>query len=376
MKKLALFLAATLLAACSTISTPTPSPSGTPSPNQTAVSSLQSPIPATESPTSTPVPPTNTPEPTTTPAPTFLQLTSGGCCSQPFFSSDGSQVWYIDHPSEADPAGIWGVSVTGGSPQFISSRPAYYSQDGQYIVYPENNQTYIERLATGERWIPPLVDGRFVSISPDSNLIAWQVNSSVFSFDSRAVDIWVASIDGSNPRQIVRVVGGSLGGWFPDSQRVLITRRDSAGADPFLSVLNLVDGSLTDLVQSRTLRGGLVSPGGGWVAYQITLSGNPESDGFWVIPSGGGTPVRLSTFGPYRWRSEGKLVVVPFEYGAASHRLVEIDIVTGLTRTLTDPATQPFRIANGDWAIAPDGQSIVFLSADDRNLWLISLPNP
>jgi Tol biopolymer transport system component len=213
-----------------------------------------------------------------------------------------------------------------------------------------------------------------VYISPDSSLIAWQVNSSVFSFDSRAVDIWVAALDGSNPRQAMRVVGGSLGNWFPDSQRVLITRRESAGADPFLSVLNIADGSLTDLVQSPTLRGGLVSPGGGWVAYQITLSGNADNDGFWVIPSSGGPPTRLSTFGPYRWRSEGKLIVVPFEYGTPSNRLVEIDVTSGETRALTDPATQPFRIANGDWTISPDGQTIVFLSADDRNLWRITLP--
>jgi hypothetical protein len=128
-------------------------------------------------------------------------------------------------------------------------------------------------------------------------------------------------------------------------------------------------------VQSPTLRGGLVSPEGGWVAYQITMSGNPESDGFWVVASGGGTPVKLSAFGPYRWRSEGKLVVVPFEYqlGNSTHRLIEIDVASGEVRNLTDPAVLSFRIANGDWTLSRNGQYMVFLSADDRNLWLIDL---
>jgi hypothetical protein len=46
----------------------------------------------------------------------------------------------------------------------------------------------------------------------------------------------------------------------------------------------------------------------------------------------------------------------------------------GAARALTDPRFIPFRIAAGDWALSPDGNRIAFVSAADRNLWLIELP--
>ena len=49
------------------------------------------------------------------------------------------------------------------------------------------------------------------------------------------------------------------------------------------------------------------------------------------------------------------------------------DVTTGEQRILTDPA-QPFRIANDDWHVSPDGRHVVFWNADDSALWLISLP--
>jgi Tol biopolymer transport system component len=319
--------------------------------------------------------PSLAPSPTPLPAP--RQLTSGGCCVQPFWSPDGAEVWFIDHPSESAQAGLWGVGVAGGEPHFVAERLGGYSADGSLLVYPDGGQTVIERVATGERWVVP-TEGRAISISPDSSQIAWQVNSSIFSFDRRAVDIWVANIDGGGARQVVRLVGGGLSGWFPDGQHLLVTHRESAGSNPILSVLALADGTLRPLATSRNLRGTSISPGGGWVAYQITFSGDPSIDGIWITSSDGAVSTRLSLFGPYRWRSEGRLVIVPLESaaGATSHRLVEAEAATGQMTPLTDPSLTPFRIANGDWAISPDGRHMVFLNDADRNLWLIALPEP
>src|SRR5574341_197337 len=361
-------LATILLTACVATSTPTPSPAGTPSPGPDLRPTGVRP----NAPTS---PPTNTPAPSPTPAPGLVQLTSGGCCVQPFWSPDGSEVWFLDHPSESAQAGLWGVSVHGGEPHFVTDRLGNYSADGSLLAYPQGSKTYVERVATGERWVVP-AEGRSVSISPDSTQIAWQVNSSIFSFDRRAVDIWIANIDGGNPRQIIRLIGGGLSGWFPDGQHLLVTRREEAGADPILSVLSIANGTVRPLATNRNLRGASISPGGGWVAYQITFSGDPSIDGIWITASDGSDSTRLDLFGPYRWRSEGKLLIVPFEYAAGtnSHRLVEADAATGQTYPLTDPAMTPFRIANGDWAVSPDGRRVVLLNADDRNLWLIELP--
>jgi hypothetical protein len=49
----------------------------------------------------------------------------------------------------------------------------------------------------------------------------------------------------------------------------------------------------------------------------------------------------------------------------------------GQPEPLTDPAVTPFKVANGDWSVSPDGQHIVFVSAADHNLWLLTgFPEP
>jgi Tol biopolymer transport system component len=45
-------------------------------------------------------------------------------------------------------------------------------------------------------------------------------------------------------------------------------------------------------------------------------------------------------------------------------------------RALTDPALTPFRVAGGDWSPSPDGNRVVFVSADDHNLWVMDVPLP
>jgi Tol biopolymer transport system component len=296
---------------------------------------------------------------------------------QPYWSPDGKQVWFIDHPAPDQPAGVWGVPLTGGDPQFISDRPGYYSKDGQYFTYPEKKVTYIQNASTGERWSLPVVAGRFVAISPDSTKIAWQVNSSVFNLDGRTVDIWIANLDGSDPHQAVRLVGGGLSGWFPDSNRLLVTTRASAGADPQVNIFNSADGSLTPLQTIKGLRGLSLSPNGAWLAYTVTFSGDATQDGLWVMPTTPkSAPIHLNTFGSFRWRNDSQLLVVPLDtiVGKPSHRLLQINLPDPTIQALTDPAITPFRIANGDWTVSPNGSTFVFLSETDHNLWALELP--
>jgi Tol biopolymer transport system component len=70
------------------------------------------------------------------------------------------------------------------------------------------------------------------------------------------------------------------------------------------------------------------------------------------------------------------LLVIPLNANAASHRLLEIDVASGAVRALTDPALMPFRVAGGDWSPSPDGNQVVFVSADDHNLWVMDVPLP
>jgi hypothetical protein len=70
----------------------------------------------------------------------------------------------------------------------------------------------------------------------------------------------------------------------------------------------------------------------------------------------------------------GEAVPVTVAVREAVGVAVAVLVAAGVAAPFTDPALTPFRIANGDWAVSLDGSQIVFLSADDRNLWLIALP--
>jgi hypothetical protein len=84
---------------------------------------------------------------------------------------------------------------------------------------------------------------------------------------------------------------------------------------------------------------------------------------------------KLELVGSARWRDANRLVIIPFEMGAASHRLWQYDVQTGASTWLTDPAALPFRVLAGEWSISPTGEHIVFLNAEDQALWLLRLPD-
>ncbi len=340
-------------------------------------------VPVTFPPTFTPTPtitmtPTPTATPTATPFPKAVlwQLTDGGCCVRPFWSPDGSQVWYIDKPSADAAGGIWGVDVARDGPrlpEFISGQLGIYSPDGSLVAFPEGQVTYIVRPATGERWAAGN-GGRSLVFSPDSQQIAWQASSSQVNFDVRQTSIWVADSDGGNAREITRLAGGGLVSWFPDGEYLLISGRDSDAGQGFLARLSLADGSITMFVQSPGLRSTTLDPAGEWVAYMVVFSGDSERDGLWVARVDGSFSAHLDVFGAYHWRAGGQLLVVPQRTLFGSHQFLVVDAATRQSRVLTDPARLPLRIAGGDWALAADGARVVFVSAEDRNLWVVALP--
>ena len=363
--------AALLLAACA--STPLP-PLNTRAP-VVVTATVAPPAPPSPMlfPSLTPPPLQNrTPEPTLTPAPVLRPLTSGGCCVQPAFSPDGSQVWYVDKPDVSQPAGLWAVPVLGGPPAFVTDRLGIFSPDGTLVAYPQAGDTYIERWATGERWRVPAA-GRAVAFSPDGTQIAWQTASSSINFDRRRVDLWVAAVDGSDARLVISLVGGGLAGWFPDG-RLLATGSLKLNDPALILAVTPATGDAVEIAPAAHVRGLLLSPAGGWLAYQVSFSGDAAQDGLWLRPLAGGEPKRAPVFGAYRWRAEGRLLVVPLEAVGGSQRLVEVDAATGAAANLTDPRVTAFRIAAGDWDLAPDGRRLVFVNAADHNVWLLELP--
>jgi Tol biopolymer transport system component len=253
----------------------------------------------------------------------------------------------------------------------------------QLRAFPQSGQTVVERLDNfqpleGQRWVIPN-SGRSVSFSPDGQWIAWTAGQPGPPFDTALREIWVSRADGSQARQVYKERNGSFAGWFPDDRLLVSGRLESPEEGQAYWVLSLeetpgVQAGLIELARGGRLRGASISPDGTWMAYMVTSSEDPAQDGLWVVDTHTGQRRRLDLFGGYRWQDGDSLLVVPLDISQPIHQLWQVEAASGQSIPLTDPAVTPFKIANGDWSVSPDGQKIVFVSANDHNIWLLSLP--
>jgi hypothetical protein len=306
----------------------------------------------------------------------LTQLTTGGCCPGPFWSGDSQQVLYIDKPNATAPVGIYGVDISEPQmPQLVSPRIAHYAQGMSLLIELEPGSTTIERVSDEERWTVP-AGGAPVTISPNQVRVAWQEGNTGSPFGSGATRIKVADFDGTGEQSVAAVNRGSVSGWLSDDVLLLTARSTSGTLERVLYSLSVPSGELTELARAENLRGQTPSPDGAWVAYYVAPNPDPSENGLWLIRSDGSeqTQVPPELFGAYQWRDGHRLLIVPFRPNAESHELWEFDANTLEARRLTDPETTPFKINDGDWAVSPDGQKVVFVSAQDRNLRLLSLP--
>jgi dipeptidyl aminopeptidase/acylaminoacyl peptidase len=210
-------------------------------------------------------------------------------------------------------------------------------------------------------------------LSPGRKHIAWQVSNDA-PFERLITHVWVADLDGSNARPVATLPRGSLGGWISDGVLLLRGRETLESRDQILSTLSLADGKTVELVRSERVRGSLVAPNGQWMAYFVALDEDPAQNGLWVVRTDGTERRQLERelFGSYQWQDNRRLLIIPFRPEATFHELWEVDVETGGTRRVTDPAITPFKIANGDWRVSPDGRHVAFVESRDRNLWVIT----
>ena len=72
----------------------------------------------------------------------LTQLTTDGCCTSPFWSTDSQQVLYIDKPDAASPVGIYGVDITQPQiSQLVTPRVALYTQGMSFLIDLESGST-------------------------------------------------------------------------------------------------------------------------------------------------------------------------------------------------------------------------------------------
>ncbi len=349
-----------------------PVPSATP-----AVISGSGALPTPEVTVLPPTLPAETPTPTVA-AITIRPLTQNGCCVQPFWSPDSQQVLFIDRPDPQSPAGIWGVPLTGGQPALWSERLGIYSPDLALLAYPARGATVVERLADRQRWTINN-GGRSLSFAPDSRRVAWTAGQSGPPFDTAVRQVWVSAVDGTQARRVIDLVGGSFLGWLPDGRLLISSRLPAPESGQVISALTLPAEPGAPPVQQELVRGERlgsfsVSPGGSWLAYVVSFTADPSQSGLWLVNTTGGQPQRIAAFGSFRWRDDGRLLLVPLDLDHDRHSLLQIDAAGAAITTLIEPTQPDFKIANGDWSVSPDGQWLVFLSANDQNLWLVTLP--
>ncbi len=350
--------------------TPTPVP---PTATNTATATSTS----TETPTLTPTPTeTSTPTPTPTPAPELQQLTTGGCCSQPFFSADNQQVLFIDKPSANDPVGIYGVTITNPetTPRLVSDIIGFRSKNQAFIASAEGPLIRVIEAATDESWLIN-TGGNWPIFSQNGRRLLWVASDLEGPYDQRQSDVWLADSDGDNQQRLFTTFGARNAEWFPDNERILMIGRDlPSDEERVLFIYDVETGNRTNLYSHDQIRGGDISPGGQWVTYFVTFADDPTENGLWIVDaeSGQRRKIELPTFGDYQWRDDNTLIFIPFRESVdKSMQLWQIDANSGALTPLIEPSALSFSISNGDWDISPDGQYITFVNSEDQNIWLI-----
>ena len=315
----------------------------------------------------------------TTPTPTPLAsalpmpITTGGCCANPFWSLDSDWVLFLDQ-RESTHAGLYAVPSSGGEALLVHDRVGTYSSDLALIAYLENGQTIVERWVDGVRWIIPN-QGREVFFSPSGENLCWSMISSGVTFPNlRQRAIWVSANDGSDAREVVTVTGGEFLGWAEDEDAILVSGRLAPDLPAGIWRIELETGAGLLLYEIEVPLRALVSPGGEQIAF-IQAFEESGRNGLWVAQADGGGSQRLDVFGAFRWLDDDHLAVIPMDLDADSPSLWRVTL-GGESERWVGLGSSGQRIVNNDWTISPDASRLVFRSAGDDSLWVITLPEP
>jgi hypothetical protein len=283
-------------------------------------------------------------------------------------------VLFLDRPRIDAQPGLYGVPIAGSDPRLINPQVGIYSNDFTLVAYKEQGYTYVERWADGTRWTIPNL-GRPVHFSPSGQRLAWDIHSEGIGHpDLRQHSIWVSQQNGSEARQIISVQGGSFVGWLVNEEQIIVTGRLAPYTTGGIWRVDVDSGEATLLMEVERPRDLLISPEGGWLAFTIRFEQGEGRNGLWVLNTADGQARRLEAYGSYRWRSEGQLLVIPFQPDA-DLAFWQYDAATGDGSQLTDPDVFDFEIAKNDWEVSPDGTKVVYVSAEDHSLWILQLPS-
>ncbi len=258
--------------------------------------------------------PTQSPSPTPTPAPALRQLLTGGCCVNPSWSPEGDTVRFLDRPTAQSVAGIYEVAADVPAPiaagELVTTTIPTASSGGRFVIVSDDSGSTISDRQTDQSHFIPDAEEQ-VMVSPGGKWVVWRTQepNSGTSFRDRLMTVWVAALDGSGRRAVATLRGGSLTGWLGD-EALLVQRRDEADQDERLLLrLDLDDGTQTVLDRALRFNGLLISPGGPYVAYYVSLDqDDPAQNGLWLLDTTSGSKQALPVIGAYRWRDASRLL--------------------------------------------------------------------
>ncbi|NUQ07137.1 MAG: hypothetical protein HUU31_24865, partial [Anaerolineae bacterium] len=301
------------------------------------------------------------------------RLTFDGCCAGAWWSRQRPDRLYTLDGAPGQRAAIffWDVGETAAFGLEGAAPPPFTSADGAVVIAPLNDQAFTLRYADGSETTVS-TGGSFPSLSADNSRLFYTVSggASEAADEPPKILIGVANADGSDARVAAVVAGGSAR-WL-DDRRLLPTAREELITR--LSVLDAETGESFELGQWERLRGLSIAPGGGRLMFYLTNQSDPAASGVYSIETrAGASAERLPWFGAWRWRDSDSVYYLPFEPESPAHHLRLYHLPTSEDRALTDPTSQPFLVANGDWSVSYDGTRIAFLNAFDSTTWLIEI---
>ncbi len=145
------------------------------------------------------------------------------------------------------------------------------SPDGQRLAYPASDGITIVDLVAGESTALKSVVGHDLHWSPDGTRIAYVTAGAAYG-------VFVAGLDGANPRQLSNLGYETIAGWSPDGKQLYYAIPDAGNDGFFLRAVDVASGEVGDLFglpnSSRKAPMPAVSPDGNWIAYRGADNGS------------------------------------------------------------------------------------------------------
>ena len=179
--------------------------------------------------------------------------------TRPFWSPDGSLIYFFPIGTNPAQAALWAVGSTGGTPEKIFDRveSAAAHPDGKTILFVRQRKFWVARRGEDPREFA--VGAELAAVPGPRSLHAFSPDGKLF-FCLAATDLWIVSYpDGSARRMSTSNVFD--GSWMPDSRRLVVSQPRTESSQ--ISLLDTVTGQARTLYAAPSnLTGAQVSPDG------------------------------------------------------------------------------------------------------------------